>query len=145
LTKLLKEGKKHVPIDLACYIAREVACALSELHKKLVIHRDIKSENVLVDLNSMCAGTLSVKLSDFDRSIPLHSLSHTCCIAHLGAHPPNVCVGTPCWMAPEVLQATNENHQYGLVSIYLKKCMSPSFICSVYCLIMHASGERFIN
>jgi serine/threonine protein kinase len=144
LTKLLKEGKKHLPIDLACYIAREVACALSELHKKLVIHRDIKSENVLVDLNSRSAGTLSVKLSDFDRSIPLHSLSHTCCIAHLGAHPPNVCVGTPCWMAPEVLQAMHEKHQYGLVSIYLKKCMSP-FICSVYCLITHASGERFIN
>ncbi|XP_062214624.1 uncharacterized protein LOC133915471 [Phragmites australis] len=115
LTKLLKEGKKHVPIDLAYYIAREVACALLELHKKLVVHRDIKSENVLVDLDSKRnAGTPLVKLSDFDRSIPLHSLSHTCCIAHLGTHPPNVCVGTPCWMAPEVLQAMHEKHQYGL-------------------------------
>ncbi|KAK3149382.1 hypothetical protein QOZ80_3AG0216650 [Eleusine coracana subsp. coracana] len=114
LSKLLKEGKKHVPIDLAFYIAQEVACALSELHKKLVIHRDIKSENVLIDLNYKSSDTLLVKLSDFDRSIPLHSLSHTCCIAHLGAHPPNVCVGTPCWMAPEVLQAMHEKHQYGL-------------------------------
>uniref|UniRef100_A0A0A9AUQ1 Protein kinase domain-containing protein n=1 Tax=Arundo donax TaxID=35708 RepID=A0A0A9AUQ1_ARUDO len=115
LTKLLKEGKKHVPIDLAFYIAREVACALLELHKKLVIHRDIKSENVLVDLDSQRnAGGAVVKLSDFDRSIPLHSLSHSCCIAHLGTHPPNVCIGTPCWMAPEVLQAMHEKHQYGL-------------------------------
>ncbi|KAL6894071.1 hypothetical protein ACP4OV_008169 [Aristida adscensionis] len=117
LDKLLKDGKKHVPIDLAFYIAREVACALQELHKKLVIHRDIKSENVLIDLDSKKSdGAPLVKLSDFDRSIPLHSLSHshTCCIAHLGTHPPNVCVGTPCWMAPEVLQAMHEENQYGL-------------------------------
>ncbi|KAM0929646.1 hypothetical protein ACQ4PT_001660 [Festuca glaucescens] len=114
LKKLLKEGKKHVPVDLACYIAREVACALLEMHRKLVIHRDIKSENVLVDLDSKSHGTPVVKLSDFDRSIPLHSQSHTCCIAHLGTYPPNVCVGTPCWMAPEVLQAMHEKTQYGL-------------------------------
>ncbi|KAG8098120.1 hypothetical protein GUJ93_ZPchr0013g36210 [Zizania palustris] len=115
LTKLLKEGKKHAPIDLAFYIAREVAGALLELHKKRVIHRDIKSENVLVDLDSERSdGTPVVKLSDFDRSIPLHSLSHTCCIAHLGTYPPNVCVGTPCWMAPEVLHAMHEKNQYGL-------------------------------
>ncbi|PAN45079.1 hypothetical protein PAHAL_9G091400 [Panicum hallii] len=115
LTKLLKEGKKCVPIDLAFYIAREVSCALLDMHKKLIIHRDIKSENVLVDLDSKRnAGAPVVKLSDFDRSIPLHSLSHTCCISHLGTHPPNVCVGTPCWMAPEVLKAMHEKHHYGL-------------------------------
>ncbi|CAN6286861.1 unnamed protein product [Urochloa humidicola] len=115
LTKLLKEGKKCVPIDLAFYIAREVSCALLEMHKKLIIHRDIKSENVLVDLDSKGkAGAPVVKLSDFDRSIPLHSSSHTCCISHLGTHPPNVCVGTPCWMAPEVLKAMHEKHHYGL-------------------------------
>jgi serine/threonine protein kinase len=124
LTKLLKEGKKHVPVDLACYIAREVACALLEMHRKLVIHRDIKSENVLVDLDSKSHGTPVVKLSDFDRSIPLHSQSHTCCIAHLGTYPPNVCVGTPCWMAPEVLQAMHEKTQYGLVSIGLNIALS---------------------
>ncbi|VAI21772.1 unnamed protein product [Triticum turgidum subsp. durum] len=124
LTKLLKEGKKHVPVDLAFYIAREVACALLEMHRKLVIHRDIKSENVLVDLDSKRShGTPVVKLSDFDRSIPLHSLSHTCCIAHLGTYPPNVCVGTPCWMAPEVLQAMHEKTQYGLeVDIWSYGC-----------------------
>ncbi|CAN6309386.1 unnamed protein product [Urochloa humidicola] len=115
LTKLLKEGKKCVPIDLAFYITREVSCALLEMHKKLIIHRDIKSENVLVDLDSKRnAGAPVVKLSDFDRSIPLHSLSHTCCISHLGTHPPNVCVGTPCWMAPEVLKAMHEKDHYGL-------------------------------
>nr|CAB3498247.1 unnamed protein product [Digitaria exilis] len=115
LTKLLKEGKKCVPIDLAFYVAREVSCALLEMHKKLIIHRDIKSENILVDLDSKRnAGAPVVKLSDFDRSVPLHSLSHTCCISHLGSHPPNVCVGTPCWMAPEVLKAMHEKHHYGL-------------------------------
>lgn len=116
LTKLLKEGKKCVPIDLSVYIAREVACALLEMHKKLVIHRDIKSENVLIDLDPKrnAGAPPIVKLSDFDRSVPLYSLSHTCCISQLGTHPPDVCVGTPCWMAPEVVKAMHEKHHYGL-------------------------------
>lgn len=133
MTKLLKEGKKCVPIDLAFYIAREVSCALLEMHKKLIIHRDIKSENILVDLDSKRnAGAPVVKLSDFDRSIPLHSLSHACCISHLGSHPPNVCVGTPCWMAPEVLKAMHEKHHYGLVRISFV-ILDSLFIQNIFC------------
>lgn len=125
LGKLAKKGKKLVPVDVALSIARDVASALVEVHAKHIIHRDIKSENILIDLDSRRSdGTPIVKLSDFDRSVPLQSFAHTCCIAHLGIHPPNVCVGTPRWMAPEVVQAMHKKNPYGLeVDIWSYGCL----------------------
>lgn len=71
----------------------------------------------LIDLDSKrIDGSPVVKLCDFDRAVPLMSYLHTCCIAHHGIHPPDVCVGTPRWMAPEVLKAMHGQHRYGLVS-----------------------------
>ncbi|KAK9140056.1 hypothetical protein Scep_009737 [Stephania cephalantha] len=125
IEKLSKSGEKHVPLDLALFIARDVACALVELHSKHIIHRDIKSENILIDLKRKRADNAPVvKLCDFDRAIPLRSSSHTCCISHHGVPPPDVCVGTPRWMAPEVLQAMHERTLYGLeVDIWSYGCL----------------------
>lgn len=124
LDKLSESSEKHVPLDIALFMARDVACALVELHSKYIIHRDVKSENVLIDLDCKRKdGSPLVKLSDFDRSVPLHSSMHTCCIAHIGVHPPEVCVGTPRWMAPEVLQAMHQRNPYGLaVDIWSYGC-----------------------
>ncbi|XP_074292254.1 uncharacterized protein LOC141619128 [Silene latifolia] len=125
IEKLLKAGEKHVPVDQALYIARDVACALKELHSKHIIHRDIKSENVLIDLEQKKAdGSPIVKLCDFDIAIPLRSPLHTCCISHLGIPSPDLCVGTPRWMAPEVLLAINDPKPYGMeIDIWSYGCM----------------------
>ncbi|KMS96166.1 hypothetical protein BVRB_001470 [Beta vulgaris subsp. vulgaris] len=125
IEKLLKAGEKHVPLHLALCIARDVICALKELHSKHIIHRDIKSENILIDLKQKRADGLPViKLSDFDRAVPLRSSLHTCCISHVGIPSPDVCVGTPRWMAPEVLQAMHERKPYGLeVDIWSYGCL----------------------
>ncbi|MQL80067.1 hypothetical protein Taro_012525 [Colocasia esculenta] len=125
LSKLSERSEKHVPLNLALYIARDVACALAEVHSKHIIHRDIKSENILIDLDSGTNdGAPLVKLCDFDRAVPLHSFLHSCCIAHLGIHPPNACVGTPRWMAPEVFSAMHEGTVYGLeVDIWSYGCL----------------------
>ncbi|KAL0376660.1 UNVERIFIED_CONTAM: Mitogen-activated protein kinase kinase kinase A [Sesamum calycinum] len=123
--RLSSSGEKHVALDLALSIARDVAFALTELHAKHIIHRDIKSENVLIDLEKKRQdGTPVVKICDFDRAIPLHSYSHTCCIAHVGVPPADICVGTPRWMAPEVFRAMHKRNMYGLeVDIWSFGCL----------------------
>jgi serine/threonine protein kinase len=116
LEEVSKTGEKHVPVEIALCIARDVACALAEIHSKDIIHRDIKSENILIDLDDTRAdGMPVVKLCDFDRAVPRKSFLHTCCIAHRGIAPPDVCVGTPRWMAPEVLRTMDKRNTYGLV------------------------------
>jgi serine/threonine protein kinase len=117
IKKLAKEGKPFMSPRLACQVARDVACALGLLHSKGILHRDIKSSNVLVDMDSTQGpdGGPLVKLCDFDSAVPLSSsAAHTCYLAHRGVPPVNVCVGTPRWIAPEVLQAMYGRHPYGL-------------------------------
>ncbi|KAJ9538320.1 hypothetical protein OSB04_031053, partial [Centaurea solstitialis] len=114
IEKLARSGEKHVPVELALQIARDVAWALSDLHSKDIMHRDLKSENILIDLDERSDGTPVVKLCDFDRAVPLRSTLHTCCIGHAGIPPPDICVGTPRWMAPEVYRTIHDRRLYGL-------------------------------
>ncbi|XP_076903080.1 uncharacterized protein LOC143558035 [Bidens hawaiensis] len=115
IEKLARSGEKHVRVELALQIAKDAAWALSEIHSKDVIHRDLKSENVLIDLDDEKSdGKSVIKLCDFDRAVPLRASLHTCCIGHLGIPPPDVCVGTPRWMAPELYRTIHDRTLYGL-------------------------------
>ncbi|GAQ79493.1 Protein kinase superfamily protein [Klebsormidium nitens] len=102
-----------LPPLLAVQIALRLARGLSFLHSRGIIHRDVKSGNVLVEV--VPGGTPRVKLCDFSSAVPVGSSSADLGGSFaLGGNPPaDVCVGTPRWMAPDVLRAMYGRHPYG--------------------------------
>lgn len=94
----LQVHKRPLREEEIAAICEGVVCGLSYLHSLGRIHRDIKAGNILLTENG------TVKLADFG------SASIKC--------PANSFVGTPYWMAPEVILAMDEGQYDGKVSRY---------------------------
>jgi mitogen-activated protein kinase kinase kinase 9 len=78
-------------------ILKGVACGLKHIHSYDIIHRDIKSANILIDQK------FQAKISDF--GIAIHK-----------DEKPHVCIGTTSYMAPETLASnlyTEKSDMFG--------------------------------
>ena len=81
------------PEEVIAYVLRETLTGLKLIHRKNQLHRDIKSENLLLD----SAG--HVIIGDFGGAAVLTKEQETRCSL----------VGTPHWMAPEVIRGKGYN------------------------------------
>ncbi|XP_032205549.1 myosin-IIIa isoform X2 [Mustela erminea] len=82
----LKRGQR-MSEPIIAYILHEALLGLQHLHNNKTIHRDVKGNNILLTTEG------GVKLVDFGVSAQLTSTRHR----------RNTSVGTPFWMAPEVI------------------------------------------
>lgn len=85
--------------SVARYIFRQIIDALNYMHSKGVIHRDIKLDNILIDLNN------TIKICDFgvSKQIKKGEVIYDQC-------------GTPAYIAPEILK--NEGFQGSAADIW---------------------------
>ena len=95
---LLSFVKKRTKLSekTAKYIFRQLITALKHIHSHNIVHRDIKLDNILIDLNN------NIKLCDFGVSKQIHKgmlLKDKC--------------GTPAYIAPEILSSNDDNGYEG--------------------------------
>lgn len=95
LSSIIKPNKFDVfPEALAAVYIAQVLQGLAYLHEQGVVHRDIKGANILTTKDGL------VKLADFGVAAKLGELEE-----HRNELQQHV-VGTPYWMAPEVIEMT---------------------------------------
>uniref|UniRef100_H2Z2Y0 non-specific serine/threonine protein kinase n=1 Tax=Ciona savignyi TaxID=51511 RepID=H2Z2Y0_CIOSA len=99
LLTLLSKFDDRLPEDMARFYIAEMVLAIDSIHKLNYVHRDIKPDNVLLDVNG------HIRLADFGSCLKLQKD---------GKVQSNVAVGTPDYISPEILQAMEDGKgRYG--------------------------------
>ena len=102
LTEILEQFE-HLRLSepQIAYVARNVLQGLRYIHSMQRVHRDIKSDNILLNLRG------EVKLADFGYAVQLTEQKQK----------RSTIVGTPYWMAPEVIRGQNYDTKVDIWSL----------------------------
>jgi serine/threonine protein kinase len=88
--------------NLVRNFTQQILCGLSYLHRRNVIHRDIKGANILLGMDDF------LKLADFGASKYVNDIFKS---------NPHSLVGTPYWMAPEIVLEENYHSKADIWSV----------------------------
>lgn len=91
---LRKHGKFEEPVVAS--LTRQTLSGLAYLHREGILHRDLKADNILLDLDGTC------KISDFGISKKTDNI--------YGNDKTNSMQGSVFWMAPEVIRSQGEGY-----------------------------------
>ncbi|XP_051724767.1 serine/threonine-protein kinase MRCK alpha isoform X19 [Ctenopharyngodon idella] len=99
LLTLLSKFEDRLPEDMARFYLAEMVLAIDSVHQLHYVHRDIKPDNILMDVNG------HIRLADFGSCLKLRED---------GTVQSSVAVGTPDYISPEILQAMEDGKgKYG--------------------------------
>ncbi|MCS7079783.1 MAG: protein kinase [Chloracidobacterium sp.] len=123
LRSLLQE-QRVLPPSLALPILGEVCAAVEFAHRRNVIHRDLKPDNIM--LKRRDDGSATVKVLDFGLAKTLEEAETSSSITRTGE-----LVGTPAYMSPEhctgeELDARSDLYSLGIIA-YEMLCGQPPF------------------
>ncbi|KAM5274174.1 serine/threonine-protein kinase MRCK beta [Ctenodactylus gundi] len=93
LLTLLSKFEDRLPEDMARFYIGEMVLAIDSIHQLHYVHRDIKPDNVLLDVNG------HIRLADFGSCLKMNDD---------GTVQSSVAVGTPDYISPEILQAMED-------------------------------------
>ncbi|KAL6518845.1 hypothetical protein OROHE_017598 [Orobanche hederae] len=110
---LIRNYRTKLAFNVVIQLALDLARGLSYLHQKKIVHRDVKTENMLLDTNR------TVKIADFG-------------VARVEASNPNEMTGetgTLGYMAPEVLNGNPYNRKCDVYSFSI--CLWEIYCCDM--------------
>ncbi|XP_078090200.1 serine/threonine-protein kinase MRCK beta isoform X2 [Mustelus asterias] len=93
LLTLLSKFEDRLPEEMSKFYIAEMVLAIDSIHQLHYVHRDIKPDNVLLDMNG------HIRLADFGSCLKL---------MNDGTVQSSVAVGTPDYISPEILQAMED-------------------------------------
>ncbi|XP_063800882.1 serine/threonine-protein kinase MRCK gamma isoform X2 [Pseudophryne corroboree] len=99
LLTLLSKFEDRLPEDMSRFYLAEMVLAIDSIHQLNYVHRDIKPDNILIDMKG------HIRLADFGSCLKMRPD---------GMVESSIAVGTPDYISPEILQAMEDGKgKYG--------------------------------